>query len=123
MYEFTAVRACVRALDGSAHLHDGCPKVHSLDANLTLPHALEPALLGALGGALPSLAALAEAEDVLVEARGAEGLAGGLAGEGGLAEERARGAEEVACRGHPRREEEERHAVSRGFFWRVGQWQ
>jgi hypothetical protein len=69
--------------------------MHSLEANLALPHSVEPALLlrlGAGAGALPA-AALA-----LVEARlGTERLA-----EGALAEERARGAEERGCRGHPR---------------------
>lgn len=79
--------------DDESPLHDRSPEMHSLEANLALPHSVEPALLlrlGAGAGALPA-AALA-----LVEARlGTERLA-----EGALAEERARGAEERGCRGH-----------------------
>lgn len=74
--------------------------MHSLEPNLTLIHALEPALLLLLGaiGALPSTAAALV--EVLSEGLLAESLASGL-GNGGLAEERARGAEDGVCgRGH-----------------------
>lgn len=72
--------------------------MHRLDADLALPGALEPALvllLGAVGRALPPLAALAEAESL-----GAEGL-GCLCGEGALSEGRARGAHDCAGDDHP----------------------
>jgi hypothetical protein len=74
-----------------------------LEANLALPHALEPTLLLLLLllsaiSALPSTAAALV--EVLSESLLAESLSGGR-GEGGLAEERARGAEESVCgRGH-----------------------
>ena len=74
--------------------------MHSLEPNLTLIHALEPALLLLLGaiGALPSTAAALV--EVLSEGLLAESLASGL-GNGGLAEQRARGAEDGVCgRGH-----------------------
>lgn len=65
------------------------PEVDGLDADFALPHALEPALvllLGAVGRALPSLAAVSEAESWTAEALlRAENLAG-LRGEGGLTE-------------------------------------
>lgn len=70
----------------------------SLEANLALPHLLEPALLllRGLGGALPPPA--------LAEARGGNALAeGGIAGEEGglLAEQRPGGAHYgVRRRGH-----------------------
>lgn len=74
------------------------PKVHSFDANFTLPRALEPTLLlllSTLRGALPPLAALAEAESL-----GAERL-GCLCGEGALSEGRARCAHDCAGDDHP----------------------
>lgn len=74
--------------------------MHRLQADGAVPHALDPALLGALGGggrALPPLGALAE---LGAELGGAEGVADRGAGEGLLAEDRARRLEEVACRGH-----------------------
>lgn len=77
---------------GSTYLHDGSPKVHSLEADLALPHAIEPRLLllllGAIGALPPTTAALAE---VL-----AKGLSGGRTAKsgGGLSEKGARGAED-----------------------------
>lgn len=71
-------------------LHDRSPKVHSLEADLALPHAIEPRLLlllGSIGTLPPTTAALSE---VL-----AKGLSGGRTGEG-LSEEGARGAEDGA---------------------------
>jgi hypothetical protein len=71
-----------------------------LEADLALPHAVEPTLLLLLSAisALPSTAAALV--EVLSESLLAESLSGGR-GEGGLAEERARGAEEGVCgRGH-----------------------
>lgn len=65
--------------------------MNRLDADLTLPHPLKPALLGASGAALPPPAA-ALAETLL----GAESLAG-LGVDRSLAEGRARGAEDGAA--------------------------
>lgn len=64
--------------------------MHSLEADLALPHAIEPRLLlllGAIGTLPPTTAALSE---VL-----AKGLSGGCTGKG-LSEEGARGAEDGA---------------------------
>lgn len=74
------------------------PEMHSLEADLALIHALEPALLLLLGAisALPSTAAALV--EVLAEGLLAESLASGL-GDGSLTEERARGAEEGVCGG------------------------
>lgn len=74
-------------------LHDRSPEVHSLDADLALPHALEPRLrllLSSAVSALPSSAALVEA---LGKALLTESLAS-LRTEGGLAEGRSGGAED-----------------------------
>lgn len=74
--------------------------MHSLEANLTLPHPVEPALLLRLSAsrALPSpTLALVES---LAEALGTEGLSR-LRAKGALSEQRSRGAEERGCRGHP----------------------
>jgi hypothetical protein len=85
---------------GESYLHDGSPKVHRLDANLTLPHPLEPAGLLLLSGtrrALPSLALLAEllAEELLALAVD-EGRRTATA----LAKDGPGGAQDVACWGH-----------------------
>lgn len=87
--------------------------MHRLDANLTLPHALEPALRLLLrasasasartgartgAGALPPGVLESEAHR-LVLLRAGEGLAG-LRGEGRLAEHGPGGAEDGARRGH-----------------------
>jgi hypothetical protein len=72
--------------------------MHSLEANLALHHALEPALLLLLGAisALPSTTfALVE---VLSECLLTESLSSGR-GEGSLTEEGARGAEDGVCGG------------------------
>lgn len=73
--------------------------MHRLEANLALPHALEPALLLLLGavGALPAAAALLEALREALALR-AEGLASRRA-KGGRAECRPGGAEDGACGG------------------------
>ena len=62
--------------------------MHSLEANLALPHALEQALLNALGCTLSALAGVAEMKE-------------GLGRKGALAEERARRAKDVARGCHP----------------------
>lgn len=75
--------------------HGHSPEVHSLEADLALPHAIEPRLLlllGAIGALPPATAALVK---VLAEVL-AKGLSGGRTakGGGGLSEEGARGAED-----------------------------
>lgn len=71
------------------------PEVHSLEANLALPHPLEPALLLVGSRALPPAAAL------LVEVLPVGEARGGAAAERRLAEQRPRGAEHGARRrGH-----------------------
>jgi hypothetical protein len=72
--------------------------MHSLEANLALHHALEPALLLLLGAisALPSTAAALV--EVLSKALLTESLSS-RRGEGSLTEERARGAEDGVCGG------------------------
>lgn len=96
-------------------LHDGRPKVHRLDADFTLPHALEPARLllllglallraGAGLGALPPAVLEAEAHHLLLLlGRTGECLAG-RRGKGGLAEHGPGGAEDGARRSHADRE-------------------
>lgn len=72
--------------------------MHSLEADLALPHALEPALsLLLLSGALPSSAALVES---LAETLRTKRLSS-LRMERALAEERSRGAEHGGCGRHP----------------------
>lgn len=73
--------------------------MHRLEANLALPHALEPALLLLLGaiGALPAAAALLEALREALALR-AEGLASRRA-KGSRAECRPGGAEDGTCGG------------------------
>lgn len=72
-----------------------------LEADLALPHALEPTMLLLLLSAISALPSTAAAlVEVLAESLLTESLSGGRR-EGGLAEERARGAEEGVCgRGH-----------------------
>lgn len=72
--------------------------MHSLEANLALHHALEPALLLLLSAisALPSTAAALV--EVLSECLLTESLSSGR-GEGSLTEEGARGAEDGVCGG------------------------
>lgn len=90
-----------------AYLHDGRPEMHSLQANGTIPHALEPAGLGltlglGAGGALPSLGTVAEellgAERRVGVAEGGAGRA--VTGEHLLVKERPCGAVEIRCGSH-----------------------
>lgn len=81
-------------------LHDGSPEMDSLQANLTLPHALEPRLLlllSAIGTLPPATASLVEllAESLLLSAK----CLASVGTESGLAEDGARGAEDGVCGG------------------------
>lgn len=73
--------------------------MHSLEADLALHHALEPALLLLLLGAISALPSTAAAlVEVLSKCLLTESLSSGR-GEGSLTEEGARGAEDGACGG------------------------
>ena len=78
--------SCCANLKGRIRSQENIPKVHSLEANGAVPHALEEGLLRLLRTrcALETLAA----------------LAGSIGGEEGVAEHGARRAEEVVHRGH-----------------------
>lgn len=73
--------------------------MHSLEANLALHHALEPALLLLLLSAVSALPSTAAAlVEVLSECLLTESLSSGR-GEGSLTEEGTRGAEDGVCGG------------------------
>ena len=77
------------------------PEMHRLEANLALPHPLEPTLLRLLlrtiSGALPPPPTLPKA---LSKALRPERLSS-LRAKSSLAKQRPRGAEEGVCRCHP----------------------
>lgn len=90
-----AIKKRDRETRGMTDLHDRCPEMDCLDADLALPGLLEPTLSGAIRRrALPPLSSVLA--ELLAEAMRLKGWAGLGAKGSALAEERARGAQHTA---------------------------